>query len=72
MILIPWYGESVDTEVESKSVSSSMIVTKSFYLLDKIATRKKKKREREREREITAIRQKQAWCFAFSLSFEYN
>lgn len=70
MILIPWNGESVDTEVESKSVSSSMIVTKSFYLLDKIATRKKKKRERERE--ITAIRQKQAWCFAFSLSFEYN
>lgn len=59
----------MDTEVESKSVSSSMIVTKSFYLLDKIATRKKKK---IREREITAIRQKQAWCFAFSLSFEYN
>ena len=62
--------KSVDTEVESKSVSSSMIVTKSFYLLDKIATRKKKKKERESE--ITAIRQKQAWCFAFSLSFEYN
>ena len=71
MILIPWNGESVDTEVESKSVSSSMIVTKSFHLLDKIATRKKKKKK-IREREITAIRQKQAWCFAFSLSFEYN
>lgn len=70
MILIPWNGESVDTEVESKYVSSSMIVTKSFYLLDKIATRKKKKKIRERE--ITAIRQKQARCFAFSLSFEYN
>ena len=52
MILIPWNGESVDTEVESKSVSSSMIVTKSFYLLDKIATRKKKKkRERKRKRD---------------------
>ena len=52
MILIPWNGESVDTEVESKSVSSSMIVTKSFYLLDKIATRKKKKkRERQRKRD---------------------
>ena len=61
----------MDTEVESKFVSSSMIVAKSFYLLDKIASRKKKKK-REREREITAIRQKQAWCFAFSLSFEYN
>lgn len=50
MILIPWNGESVDTEVESKSVSSSMIVTKSFYLLDKIATRKKKKKKLEKER----------------------
>lgn len=70
MIRVPWNGENVDTEVESKSVSSSMIVTKSFYLLDKIATRKKQKRERERE--ITAIRQKKAGCFAFSSSFEYN
>ena len=68
MILVPWNGENVDTEVESKSVSSCMIVTKSFCLLDKIATKQKKKKERE----ITAIRQKQAGCFALSLSFEYN
>lgn len=48
MIRVPWNGENVDTEVESKSVSSSMIVTKSFYLLDKIATRNKREKERER------------------------
>ena len=53
----------MDTEVESKFVSSSMIVTKSFYLLDKIASRKKKKkRERERDNSHQA-KASMVFCF---------
>ena len=55
MILIPRNGENVDTEVESKSVSSSsMFVTKFVTRLNILFTRERafrmKKRESKRKR----------------------